>query len=76
MLGFNDMSTLLGHFVMSPRERKKRDRRDSKGNEFKLEERDRRGRKMNENEETEEIKINEPCYIQNCVVMNHVIKRL
>ena len=24
MLGFNDMSTLVGHFVSSPREREKR----------------------------------------------------
>ena len=28
-LGFNDTSTLVGHFVSSPREREKRDRRDS-----------------------------------------------
>ena len=27
------MSTLLGHFVSSPREREKRDRRDSRGDE-------------------------------------------
>ena len=33
MLGFNDTSTLVGHFVSSPRERKKRDRRDSRGDE-------------------------------------------
>ena len=26
MLGFNDMSTLVGNFVLSPREREKRDR--------------------------------------------------
>ena len=26
MLGFNDMSTLVGHFVLSPREREKRDK--------------------------------------------------
>ena len=26
-LGFNDTSTLVGHFVLSPREREKRDRR-------------------------------------------------
>ena len=26
-LGFNDMSTPVGHFVSSPREREKRDRR-------------------------------------------------
>ena len=32
MLGFNDMSTLVGHFVSSPREREKR---DSKGDERK-----------------------------------------
>ena len=31
VLGFNDMSTLVGHFVSSPREREKRDRRDSRG---------------------------------------------
>ena len=29
MLGFNDTSTLVGHFVLSPREKEKRDRRDS-----------------------------------------------
>ena len=53
MLGFNDTSTLVGHFVSSPRERKKRDRRDSKGDE-----REGQGikRKINVNEETEEIK--------------------
>ena len=31
MLGFNDTSTLEGHFVSSPREREKRDRRESRG---------------------------------------------
>ena len=53
MLGFNDTSTLVGHFVLSPREREKRDRRDSRG-----EERDGQGRrrKMNESEDTEEVK--------------------
>ena len=47
------MSTLVGHFVSSPREREKRDRRDSRGDE-----RDGQGRKRNRNEseETEEIK--------------------
>ena len=33
VLGFNDTSTLVGHFVSSPREREKRDRRDSRGDE-------------------------------------------
>ena len=33
MLGFNDTSTLVGHFVSSPRERVKRDRRISRGDE-------------------------------------------
>ena len=28
VLGVYDMSTLMGHFVSSPREREKRDRRD------------------------------------------------
>ena len=53
MLGFNDMSTLVGHFVSSPREREKRDRRNSRGDE-----REEQGRKRtrNESEETEEIK--------------------
>ena len=32
-LGFNDTSTLVGHFVSSPREREKRDRRDSRRDE-------------------------------------------
>ena len=40
VLGFNDMSTLLGHFVLYPREREKRDRRESRGDE-----RERQGRK-------------------------------
>ena len=30
-LGFNDTSTLVGHFVSSPRKREKRDRIDSRG---------------------------------------------
>ena len=53
VLGFNDTSTLVGHFVSSPREREKRDRRDSRRDE-----REEQGRKrnMNESEETEEIK--------------------
>ena len=51
MLGFNDTSTLVGHFASSPREREKRDRRDRK------DEREGQGRKWNRNEweETEEI---------------------
>ena len=44
------MSTLVGHFVSSPREREKRDGREE------MKERDRGGRKINEIEETEEIK--------------------
>ena len=52
MLGFNDTSTLEGHFVSSPREREKRDRRESRGDE-----REGQGRKRNrkESRETEEI---------------------
>ena len=52
-LGFNDTSTLVGHFVSSPREREKKDRRDSRRDE-----REGQGRKRNRNEseETEEIK--------------------
>ena len=33
VLGFNDTPTLVGHFVSSPREREKRDRRDSRRDE-------------------------------------------
>ena len=53
MLGFNDASTLVGHSVSFPRQRKKRDRIDSRGDE-----REEQGRKRNrnENEETEDIK--------------------
>ena len=52
VLGFNDTSTLEGHFVSSPREREKRDRRDSRRDK-----REGQGRKRNRNEseETEEI---------------------
>ena len=53
VLGFNNMSTLVGHFVSSPREREKRDRRDSRSDD-----REGQGRKRNKNEskEKEEIK--------------------
>ena len=53
VLGFNNTSTLVGHFVSSPREREKRDRRDSRRDE-----REGQGREKNRNksEETEEIK--------------------
>ena len=51
VLGFNDTSTLVDHFVSSPREREKRDRGDRKRDE-----REELGRKRtrNEGEETEE----------------------
>ena len=48
VLGFNDTSTLVGYFVSSPREREKRDRRDSRGDERKG-----LGRKRNRNESDE-----------------------
>ena len=49
-LGFNDTSTLVGHFVSSPREREKTEETE--------EMKDGQGRKRNKNEseETEEIK--------------------
>ena len=51
-MGFNDTSTLVGHFVSSPREKEKRDRRKSR-----REEREEQGKKRNRNEseETEQI---------------------
>ena len=52
VLGFNDTPALVGHFVSSPREREKRYRRDSKDER----ERDRGEGKMNDSQETEEIK--------------------
>ena len=51
VLGFNDMSTLVGHFVSSPREREKRDRRDSRRDE-----REEQGRKRNRNESKKQKK--------------------
>ena len=37
VLGFNDMSTLVSHFVSSPREREKRDKRvEMKENESRV----------------------------------------
>ena len=53
VLGFNDTSTLVGHFMSSPREREKRDSRDSRRDER---EGQGRRRKRSESEETEEIK--------------------
>ena len=50
MLWFNDPSILVGHFVSSPREREKRDRRNSRRDE-----REGQGRKKTWNE-SEEIK--------------------
>ena len=52
VLGLNDTSTLVGHFVSSSREREKRYRRDSREDE-----KDGQGRKreMKESEQTEEI---------------------
>ena len=46
VLGFNDMSTLVDHFVSSPREREKRDRRDSR-RDSRGDEREGQGRKRN-----------------------------
>ena len=52
VLGFNDTSTLEGHFVSSPREREKRDRRESRGDveerveEMKERDREERGTGM------------------------------
>ena len=46
VLAFNDTSTLVGHFVSSPREKDRRDsRRDSRRDE-----REGQGRKRNRNE--------------------------
>ena len=59
VLGFNDTSTLEGHFVSSPREREKRDRRESRGDG-----REGQGRKRNRNESEETLthyKDSRPC---------------
>ena len=47
----------MGHFVSSPKEREKSDRRDSRGDERKEQG---RKRNRNESEETEEIKTFSP----------------
>ena len=47
-LGFNDTTTLVSHFVSSPREREKRDRKESRRDERKEQ-----GRKRNRNESEE-----------------------
>ena len=46
VLGFNDTSTLEGHFVSSPREREKRDRRELLVEEMKERDREERGTGM------------------------------
>ena len=53
VLGFNDMSTLAGYFVSSPRKREKRDRKDSTGDEWDGQE---RKSDRNESKETEKKK--------------------
>ena len=47
MQRFNDTSTVVGHFVSSLREREKRDRRDTRGDEREGQV---RKKKRNENE--------------------------
>ena len=49
VLGLNDMSTLVGHFALSPREREKRDEEIVE----EMKEMDRKERNRNGNEETE-----------------------
>ena len=51
-MGFKDRSILVGHYVSSPREREKSDRRDSRGDE-----REGQGRKRNRNESAETVEI-------------------
>ena len=47
VLGLNDMSTLVGHFVSSPREREKTDRRVSRGDKSEGQGRKRNRRNRN-----------------------------
>ena len=54
MLGFNDITTLVGHFMSSPTKMEKRDRRGD--------EKERQGRKRKMNESVEEIKTSPPLY--------------
>ena len=63
MMGFSQTSTLVGHFVLSPRAREKRDRRDSRGSE-----REGQGRNRNETEETEETRM---CHYENTPIQIH-----
>ena len=57
MLGFNDTSILEGYFVSSPREREKRDRRDTRGDE-----RGGQGRKRKMNESEDRRSLTFPLY--------------
>ena len=57
VLGYNDTSTLVCHFVLSPREREKRDRRGSIRNE-----KEGQGRKRNRKESKEPEKNYSPLY--------------
>ena len=59
MLEFNETSTLVGHFVSSPREREKKYKKDSRGYEREGQE---RKRKMNESEKRAEINSSSTLY--------------
>ena len=59
MLVFYDTSTLVDHFLSSPGEREKRDRRDGRRDEREGQV---RKRNRNETEETKEIKYTHTCY--------------
>ena len=61
-VGFNDTSTLVGHFVSSPREREKRDRRDNRGDERKEQGRKRNWNKREETEERKTFPFTITCY--------------
>ena len=51
VFGFTDTSTLVGHFVLSPREREKRNTRDSRGDGREGQDRKREMKEVKEQKE-------------------------
>ena len=70
-LGFNDTSTLVGHFVLSPKEWEKRDRRDSREDE---KEGQGRKRKMKAEKQKKLKLLNSPCTQNDLNIKHYYLK--
>ena len=60
-LGFNDTSILVGHFMSSPRDREKTDKKDSRADEREAQGRNRNRKESEETEEIKTCKDSRPC---------------